>query len=491
MRSYPTLTEWRSISAAQDSAFILIWLVVALIIAAYLWLHARPVGLRLWHIVALGAVLRMPLMAGSFWYDETFSASVAGMSLDGLRSVVLGDVHPPLPYLIQWIIARGLGNGELAMRLPAYLAGVAIIPAIYRLGWMHIGPRPATWAALLMAIMPAAIYYSSEARQYSLLALIVLGALIMASRRDWRAWPILALLPVIHAHGYLYAAAIGLWMMATQQPRPWRMAIIAALPGVVWLPAMLLQARDVADGFWMGDITAGAALRWLSDMTIGLQMPPEIMLMGLVTVAALTIGSIWAWRQIDFKGMHGLIVVSLGVPLATIVISLAWHNILLPRALLPAAMLWLLAWGWLLAYHPASRLSLPIIALAALMAISHPDYQRADYRTWIAQACGDEKLIYTVSPATSIIASYYSDADVYLWDEMESHDLNQQLPRPALEAFGVRLVGSAPSGACILYQDNPLMTEAQRDEVAQATEGLARLDIFASGTLAVYAWRPS
>jgi mannosyltransferase len=125
-------------------------------------------------IMLLGAVLRFyGLGFQSLWGEELASwdfstRETISQVIGGVRS----DVQPPLYFLIlrfaQWIF----GDSEWALRLPSALAGWLCIPAIYLLGKRLYSEREGLIAALFLAVLWAPIYYSQEARSYSMLILL-------------------------------------------------------------------------------------------------------------------------------------------------------------------------------------------------------------------------------------------------------------------------------------------------------------------------------
>jgi mannosyltransferase len=144
--------------------------------------RARPIPslsenktlLALLAIMLLGAVLRFyGLGFQSLWGEELASwdfstRETVSQVIGGVRS----DSDPPLYYLIlrfaQWIF----GDLEWALRLPSAIAGWLCIPAIYLLGKRLYSEREGLIAALFIAVLWAPIYYSQEARSYSMLILL-------------------------------------------------------------------------------------------------------------------------------------------------------------------------------------------------------------------------------------------------------------------------------------------------------------------------------
>jgi len=156
--------------------------------------HARsgPRARRLpgwWPLAALmilAAALRFStLTQQSFWYDEAFTpVHVLHASLAAtLRAVVHTENTPPLWYVIAWADARVFGTGELALRLPSALAGVATVPVAWAIGRELTGRRTtAIAAAALVACNPLFVWYSQEARAYELSVLTVALAMLCLLR---------------------------------------------------------------------------------------------------------------------------------------------------------------------------------------------------------------------------------------------------------------------------------------------------------------------
>ncbi len=97
-------------------------------------------------LTLLAAVLRLSTLdLQSFWYDEAFTpVHVLHASLAAtLRSVVHTENSPPLWYVLEWADARVLGTGEVALRLPSALAGIATVPVAWAIGReLAYRPRP-------------------------------------------------------------------------------------------------------------------------------------------------------------------------------------------------------------------------------------------------------------------------------------------------------------------------------------------------------------
>jgi uncharacterized membrane protein len=143
----------------------------------------------------VGALFRFfQLGRESLWFDESLSVLFASQPL----SISIGSMlqeglqHSPLFYLLLRPFVSGTPFEFSARSLPA-IAGVMAIPIVAILGKELFSPRTGIIAASLLALNPFHVWYSREARMYSLLALAVIGtmyffALIVFRERKLRYW---------------------------------------------------------------------------------------------------------------------------------------------------------------------------------------------------------------------------------------------------------------------------------------------------------------
>lgn len=194
----------------------------------------------------------------ALWFDEVNTLYRAGA--DGPLGVLArsaADVQAPLYDLLSWIVAGPLGRTDAwAFRLPAALAGIALVPVVGALALSFTGRRAAAvLAALLVAMSPFQIRFAQEARPYTLLALLS-GLLLLAAMRALTsegrrglAWIAIAgpLIVLTHYYGLLMFGAVALVLLASagrfgaRLPR----VVWALLPALVallaWSPALLRQ----------------------------------------------------------------------------------------------------------------------------------------------------------------------------------------------------------------------------------------------------------
>jgi len=127
--------------------------------------------------------LRASLLGIGLWRDEAytyFDASAPDLG-ELFHRLMLGETHPPLYFLIEFAWGRIAGWSDEALKIPAYIFGVALIPGTYLLARTAGGRLCATIAAALVAFDARQIYYSADARPYSLAALEIVAAIWLFS----------------------------------------------------------------------------------------------------------------------------------------------------------------------------------------------------------------------------------------------------------------------------------------------------------------------
>ncbi len=123
-------------------------------------------------IVLLAAGLRFyRIEVQSFWNDEGNSARLSERSIPLIIEGTASDVHPPFYYLLLHAWRIPVGDTELALRAFSAFAGVLTTAVVFKMGQGMLGRTAGGLAALGTAVSPPLVYYSQEARMYSLLAL--------------------------------------------------------------------------------------------------------------------------------------------------------------------------------------------------------------------------------------------------------------------------------------------------------------------------------
>jgi hypothetical protein len=200
-------------------------------------------------LTVLAAALRLSTLdLQSFWYDEAFTpVHVLHASLGAtLHAFVHTENNPPLWYLVVWAWSRLAGTGEVVLRLPSALAGIATVLVAWGIGRELAGRRAAALAGVIVAVNPLLVWYSQEARPYAFYVLFVALALLCMLRAEEDPTPRrLALFALSGALALLshYFAVFLVVPMALWLARPRRGAVGPGGGGSFGVPFAAARAR--------------------------------------------------------------------------------------------------------------------------------------------------------------------------------------------------------------------------------------------------------
>ena len=139
------------------------------------WLTARWVPVAV--LTAIGATVRfVTLDRQSFWIDEIVTVGLLAKPLpDMLGTLPDAESTPPLYYILAWFWSRLAGMDEPGLRSLSALFGTLTIPVCYAAARTLVSHRVGVIVAALATTSPLLVWYSQEARAYSLF--VLLGAL--------------------------------------------------------------------------------------------------------------------------------------------------------------------------------------------------------------------------------------------------------------------------------------------------------------------------
>jgi 4-amino-4-deoxy-L-arabinose transferase-like glycosyltransferase len=180
--------------------------------------------LALFGVTVIGIFIRLIQINSAVGYDEAYTfIHFASRSLQ----VILTDYSAPNNHifhsLLVYIVYHIFGNHILALRLPAFLAGVLTIPAIYMAGKVIYGKNAALVAAALVACTPILVDFSVNARGYTLMCLfsclILWIAGILRKQSSFAGWLLLSLFSILGFYTLpvmVYpVSAVYLWLLVS------------------------------------------------------------------------------------------------------------------------------------------------------------------------------------------------------------------------------------------------------------------------------------
>jgi mannosyltransferase len=208
---------------------------------ALLWALAGLTGLGL-------AVRFASLGVQSYHHDEVITVArvIPGSFSEMLHAVKNSESNPPLYYVVAWAWSKAFGTGEVGMRSLSALLGTATVPLAFFAAREALSSRAGLICAAIVAVNPILIWYSQEARSYSLLVFFAAASLLFFLRarrggdaRDLASWALASAAALSSHYFAIFAVAIeAAWLLVAL--RSHRRAAFAAVAGVALVGAALL-----------------------------------------------------------------------------------------------------------------------------------------------------------------------------------------------------------------------------------------------------------
>jgi mannosyltransferase len=173
----------------------------------------------------IGAVLRLyQLGSNSLWLDEASTYTFASMTpTDIWMATVNGEFNPPLFHWLEHFMLT-FGNNEFILRFIPAIFGILTIPLIYFAGKEFIDRNVGIIAAAAFTLSPFLIFYSQEARAYSMMLFFVTFAMVFYFRAikdnttsNWLLFGALSALAFwTHFYSFVITAALVLYVLYAQ-----------------------------------------------------------------------------------------------------------------------------------------------------------------------------------------------------------------------------------------------------------------------------------
>ena len=376
-------------------------------------------------VLALALALRLwGLGNESLWFDEAYSVAFARDRVSPATFVYL--VAPAYhAFLHFWL---WLGEADWLVRLPSALFGAATVYVVYRLGRSLWGEASGLLAGLFLAVSPLHVWYSQEARMYTLATLLV-------SAGSWLFWSLIsgdgsgrhdvgrtlgyvgAMIVALYTHSFagfvlLFHNLYLAWRLLVRREVSWRLAGLWALSqaavALLTIPLLWGTLIQQGQGYWGWiDLRYGPAswrglARVLADFSLGGEPAwPTAVRWGLLLVyGALAVAG--ALRRGDGEPRWKLdrswafTAGLLAVPIGVVFVLSQVRNVFVPRYMVPflPAFVLLLARGvrnlpWRSATLATTMLILAVSGVAVTQAYLRQD--KEDWRGTAARVAAEEK----------------------------------------------------------------------------------------------------
>lgn len=355
------------------------------------------------------------------WLDEAATLFYSSSGYVGVWNYVLsGEYNPPLFYWITTFMLS-FGNSEFVLRFVPACVGVLTIPAVYYLGREWRSSTIGLAGSALLAFSPFHIYYSQEARAYSLVVFFVvlmLYAFLRATKENSYKWWILtaafgALAFWTHFYAMMIVFAVFLYALWNSEFKKETLKrVLVAGVAFVWmiLPLALatyyllkLRTREAPTFGLKGQAiildllkSYGGYIDWLS----------------LVMVCLFAAGLWLVYKKDHGKGTFALFVTLFVVGLT---IPLSYYIPMVARYMLFLLPLYLLIISEPLTYFKDDRIK--AICVIGLIAMAAPTlytqttvYTKDDWRgfgTFLSERTNDGDVVITSPSYMDLILNYY------------------------------------------------------------------------------------
>ena len=220
----------------------------------------------------------------SIWFDEAYSAQTIKGSFSEIAETTAADVHPPLYYWLLKIWSVPFGRSNFALRSFSIFCGaIAIIFAYLIFKKWSKSTKMATFFALMFAICPFFIYYSTEIRMYSLSCAIVMASIFildLALERKKLKFCIsyaLLLTTALYTHYFSVLAFFAEYIYIFFRHRKTDpgvlrklvfVSVLALILYIPWIPSLVYQVSMVEDDFWIEPFSLNTFVHFFSESLV-------------------------------------------------------------------------------------------------------------------------------------------------------------------------------------------------------------------------------
>lgn len=308
------------------------------------------------------------------WFDEIVSYDLCKYSISQIITMVSGDVHPPLYYIIYHIFVEifFLTNitqdyiiiGKFVSLLPFYLLFIIALTKIRKnFGWLITG-----LFTLTLIAMPQMMNYAVEIRMYSWGMFFVTTSFIICydilkQNKQIISWVLLTCLTIcsFYTHYFSALASVILYLFLLiyfiknnkQQLKIWIVSVIITIIAFIpWITNVLNQIQAQNGHYWIAPITLNRIIGFIffvfspKNEIIASNEIANISILGILLVISILVVIIYYLKNKnkDFNYNYGFygILICISVPIVGIIGSILINPFLHPRYLIPSmGILWL------------------------------------------------------------------------------------------------------------------------------------------------------
>jgi mannosyltransferase len=283
-------------------------------------------------LVVLAAILRFYRLGHQgFWFDEGNTAQEVSFTFGQMLTLLKHyESTPPLYYGIAWVWSRVFGDTELGLRSLSALVGVLTVPMAFAAASKLVSRRAGLIAAALVAFNPYLIWYSQEARAYSLAVLLVAASLLAfayvrrdPSPRNVAFWVLASALALsTEYYSFLVLVPEALWLLYLHRERRTVWIGMGAL--AVWTAPLLwfaISQNATGHASWIDPIPLGPRLGQIVPQFLVGYGGPALSVLQRVAEAAALVGLVLLFTRTERSARSGAVLAG-AIAVAGLIINL-------------------------------------------------------------------------------------------------------------------------------------------------------------------------
>lgn len=272
--------------------------------------------LPLFLLVVIGAFVRLRgISKESLWLDEAFSVFMSHLGIGEIIQATSVDNHPPLYYIILRAWTTIFGSSETDVRMLSFLFGIALIPLTYILGKRLFSGKVGIMGALFVTFSPILVWYSQEARSYTMLAFLcmlslwsLIEAVLHTRERFWIVFVLSSVLSFyIHYFAFVFAALeafVFFLLWKRKDGKIFRQAAVAGIASIIlyipWILKIAGGGLDKSALFWA--VTSKDSWRLALEQLVGgnpnssltqWTIPTTYETIGMIVVPGMLLVGLW------------------------------------------------------------------------------------------------------------------------------------------------------------------------------------------------------
>jgi len=231
-----------------------------------IWKRKKTIAILALILLIATATRLYGINSESLWFDEAFSVYHAQQSLGHI--VTLPESTPPLYLITLHFFTKVFGNSEFWVRMPSLIFGVLSVLLIFLLAKKIFNQKVGVYASLLLAFSSYHVYYSQEARTYSLLVFLSILSMyffvnyLTSNRRYYGVLYAISTALLLYSHVYalfLVLAQNVVYVYSMMDKKKWLYRIkewslfqfLLFIIYAPWMGIFLSQIRVMNAGSWI------------------------------------------------------------------------------------------------------------------------------------------------------------------------------------------------------------------------------------------------